>query len=45
MSKFQPIEFYKKKDKGYDLLPFRFTSLDEENYFLSNMAGEDSTLE
>ena len=44
MSKFQPIEFYKKKDKGYDLLPFRFTSLDEENYFLSNMAGEGIVL-
>ena len=44
MSKFQTIEFYKKKDKGYDLLPFRFTSLDEENYFLSNMAGEGIVL-
>lgn len=40
MSKFEKIEFYTKKKHTYQLLPFRFTELDESRHVLSNMAGE-----
>ena len=44
MSKFQPIEFYKNKSHSYELLPLRFEVLDDENYVVTNMAGEYLTL-
>ena len=44
MSKFKPIEFYKKQKTDYELLPFRFISLNDDAYFLSNMAGEGMML-
>ena len=45
MAKFQAINFYsQKKDKGYQLLPFKFSELDSERYLLTNMAGEFITL-
>jgi len=44
MSKFQPIEFYKNKSHSYELLPLRFEALDDENYVVTNMAGEYLTL-
>lgn len=41
MSKFQPIEFYtKKRPSDYQLLPFRFSELDEDRYVLTNFSGE-----
>lgn len=40
MSKFQEIEFYKKPDKKYHLLPFRFINLTEEKLLLTNLVGE-----
>jgi His-Xaa-Ser system radical SAM maturase HxsB len=40
MSQFQTIEFYKAPKSSYRLLPFRFTTLDEDQYVLTNMAGE-----
>jgi uncharacterized protein len=41
MSKFQPIEFYgKKRPATYQLLPFRFSELDEGRYVLTNLSGE-----
>ncbi len=40
MSQFQTIEFYKAHKSSYRLLPFRFTTLDEDQYVLTNMAGE-----
>ena len=40
MSKFQGIEFYKKSDKKYHLLPFRFINLTEEKLLLTNLVGE-----
>ena len=41
MSKFQPIEFYaKKRPSNYQLLPFRFSELDEDRYVLTNFSGE-----
>jgi len=41
MSKFQEINFYsQKKDRGYKLLPFKFSELDAERYLLTNIAGE-----
>lgn len=39
MSKFQPIEFYTKKNK-YSLLPFRFEPLNGDSYVVTNMVGE-----
>ena len=44
MSKFKPIELKKKKKTEYELLPFRFTSLNDDAYFLSNLAGEGMML-
>ena len=40
MSQFRAIEFYKASKPSYRLLPFRFTSLDQDRYVLTNMAGE-----
>jgi len=40
MSNFQTIEFYKNKKKEYSLLPFRFECLGENNYVVTNLAGE-----
>jgi len=40
VSKFQEIEFYKKPDKKYHLLPFRFINLTEEKLLLTNLVGE-----
>jgi len=40
MSQFQAIEFYKTPQPSYRLLPFRFTTLDQDQYVLTNMAGE-----
>lgn len=40
MTAFYPIEQYRSSTERYDLLPFRFTPLDEEQYVLTNMAGE-----
>ena len=40
MSKFQSIEFFKKKKNEYSLLPFRFERLDTQRRFLTNLAGQ-----
>jgi uncharacterized protein len=41
MSKFREIEFYRDpQSSAYTLLPLRFTSLDQEHYALTNLAGE-----
>ena len=41
MSKFLPLLDYQQPlADGYQLLPFRFTSLDEHEYVLTNQAGE-----
>ena len=40
MSKFQRIEFYKAPVSSYTLLPLRFTSLDQDHYVVTNVAGE-----
>jgi uncharacterized protein len=40
MSKFQSIEFFKKKKNEYSLLPFRFERLDNQRRFLTNLAGQ-----
>jgi uncharacterized protein len=41
VSKFLPLSEYRQPlDRGYRLLPFRFTSLDERDYVLTNQAGE-----
>lgn len=40
MSKFQQIQFYGNKVGAYQLLPFRFTELDNERYVASNLVGE-----
>jgi uncharacterized protein len=41
MSKFQPLSFYEEPlESGYQLMPFRFSRLDESRYVLSNQAGE-----
>ena len=40
-SKFHPLsKFEKSLEAGYQLLPFRFTRLDEQKYVLTNQAGE-----
>jgi len=45
MTKFQVIDFYsQKKQKGYQLLPFKFSELDSDRYLLTNLAGEYITL-
>jgi His-Xaa-Ser system radical SAM maturase HxsB len=40
MSKFQSVEFFKKKKNEYSLLPFRFERLDNQRRVLTNLAGE-----
>jgi uncharacterized protein len=41
VSKFQALSAYQRPlSNGYGLLPFRFTSLDNEEYVLTNQAGE-----
>lgn len=41
MSKFAPLSAYEDgRGEGYDLLPFRFTSLDQERLILTNFVGE-----
>jgi uncharacterized protein len=40
MSKFQRIEFYKAPLSSYTLLPLRFTTLDQDSYVVTNVAGE-----
>jgi sulfatase maturation enzyme AslB (radical SAM superfamily) len=46
MSNFQEISFYsQKKDRGYQLLPFKFSELDSDRYLLTNIAGEFIVLE
>ena len=40
MSLFQGIEQYQAPTADYQLLPFRFTSLDQDRYVLTNLAGE-----
>ncbi len=49
MSKFQPISFFDRrsleKANPYQLLPFRFTELDEDSYVATNMVGEYAILD
>lgn len=45
MSKFQRIQFYKAPASTYSLLPLRFTSLGEDHYVVTNLAGEYLKLE
>lgn len=46
MSKFQPLSFYETPLKaGYKLLPFQFTKLNDNQYFLSNLVGEFTVLD
>lgn len=40
MSQFQAVERYHPSRSNYQLLPFRFTPLDENRYVLTNLAGE-----
>jgi His-Xaa-Ser system radical SAM maturase HxsB len=44
MSKFQRITFFDRQPEAaaarYDLLPFRFTALDDDRYVATNLAGE-----
>jgi His-Xaa-Ser system radical SAM maturase HxsB len=41
VTKFQPLSAYQAPlADGYQLLPFRFTALDESGYVLTNQAGE-----
>ncbi|CAN7740224.1 His-Xaa-Ser system radical SAM maturase HxsB [Variovorax sp. LjRoot178] len=48
MSKFQPIAFYDRNARSaaadgiapYQLMPFKFTELDEQRFVLTNLAGE-----
>lgn len=39
MSKFRPASDFGQANRTYRLLPFRFTALEENRYFLSNIAG------
>jgi uncharacterized protein len=46
VSKFQPLPAYQQPlIDGYQLLPFRFTLLDDHEYVLTNQAGEFIVLE
>jgi hypothetical protein len=46
VSKFQPLSAYQQPlIDGYQLLPFRFTLLDDHDYVLTNQAGEFIVLE
>ncbi len=40
MSKFQPLTAYTRAEQRYELLPFKFEPLGEEEVVLSNMVGE-----
>jgi His-Xaa-Ser system radical SAM maturase HxsB len=41
MAKFQTLKFYSQNvNKGYELLPFKFSELDASRYLLTNIAGE-----
>ncbi|MGB5097315.1 MAG: His-Xaa-Ser system radical SAM maturase HxsB [Porticoccaceae bacterium] len=40
MSKFQNFSHYQPDSSGYKLLPFRFTAVADEEYLLTNLAGE-----
>jgi uncharacterized protein len=44
MSEFHQIESYKPHLQSYQLLPFRFTELNERKYVVTNLAGEFITL-
>ena len=45
MSKFHPLSFYEESlAEGYRLLPFRFTRLHDDDYVLTNQAGEFVTV-
>jgi uncharacterized protein len=45
MSRFHPIEFYQRPTTTYQLLPFRFTPLNERGeYVVTNLAGEHLVL-
>ena len=44
MSKFSQIDSYKPSSTEYQLLPFRFTELDDARYVVSNIAGDFITL-
>src|SRR5688572_16420327 len=44
MSKFLQIDLYEPSSTEYQLLPFRFTELDDARYVVSNVAGEFITL-
>lgn len=45
MSKFEKLEFYRPRQKGYKLLPFRFSPLDGDTYVATNLAGEYAVLD
>ncbi len=46
MSKFQQVTTYEESlSDGYKLLPFNFTRLDDEDYVVTNQAGESLTLD
>lgn len=45
MSRFQAIEQYQPTLTNYQLLPFRFTHFRDEQYILTNLAGEYLVLE
>jgi len=46
MSRFQSIEFYQRPTTPYQLLPFRFTQLNERGeYVVTNLAGEHLVLQ
>src|SRR5690348_16319830 len=40
MSDFQQIQAYTPKSPRYDLLPFRFTALNDQSFVVTNIAGE-----
>ena len=40
MSEFRQIESYKPTSHQYQLLPFRFTELNDQSYVVTNVAGE-----
>lgn len=46
MSKFQPVSAYSAApDAGYNLLPFNFTRLNQDEYLLTNLVGESLVLD
>src|ERR1700674_1595549 len=40
MSEFHQITLYKPQSPNYRLLPFRFTALNDDDYVVTNLAGE-----